>query len=230
MDAFADFCSTVVIEPSNKAMDWIKGLIGRDESGALLDDAPPLGQDQIELEIVDISLWEFLDETTKARFLDIGLAPDMPRRSMAEAEALYETIPGTTRALGEERILEFLASHSVTYITSVEDVIRLADAPDNLVWELQTLNQARGERPMTAEEVAAAVIAMELKGQEAASRSSRTWYALNRDHVFMDRFKQLGWSTVPEPRQRHLNSTQRSPNPFATRAFGRFGTSWKSMP
>jgi len=132
---------------------------------------------------------------------------------MAEAEALYETIPGTTRALGEERILEFLASHSVTYITSVEDVIRLADAPDNLVWELQTLNQARGERPMTAEEVAAAVIAMELKGQEAASRSSRTWYALNRDHVFMDRFKQLGlvnrtrtqaeafelYTTIPEP-------------------------------
>ena len=213
VDAFASFCSTVVIEPSNKVTDWIKGLIGRDESEALLDDAPPLDQDQIELEIVDVSLWEFLDETTKARFLDVGLAPDMPRRSMAEAEALYETIPGTTRALGEERILEFLASHSVTYITPVEDVIRLADAPDNLVWELQTLNQARGERPMTAEEVAAAVIAMELKGQEAASRSSRTWYALNREHVFMDWFKQLGlvnrtrtqaeafelYTTIPEP-------------------------------
>ncbi len=183
VDAVAGACSTIVLEPLELASNWFDDLFNRE---------PPLDDGQIELEIVDVNQWEFLDDTIKVRFRDVGLTADMPRRTEAEAEALYEEVPGTTRALGEERLLEFLDTHALTYVTPIDDVVRLADAPDNLVWELQSLNEARGERPMTAEELAAAVIALGRKEQEAVSLSGQTWYVLNRDPGFMDWFKQLG--------------------------------------
>ncbi len=186
VEVLAGACSTIVLEPLDVTSNWFKDLFDRNSSEPLLDEG------QIEIEIVDVNQWGFLDDTTKARFRDVGLTADMPRRTEAEAEALYEEVPGTTRALGEERLLEFLDTHTLTYVTPIDDVVHLADAPDNLVWELQSLNEARGERPMTAEELAAAVIALGRKEQEAVSLSGQTWYVLNRDPGFMAWFKQLG--------------------------------------
>ena len=191
VDWMADVCATWVLEPTDQATgllcDKLKFL------NPFCDDSgPPLDDDQIELEVVDVSEWEFLDNSTRKRFFDAGLAPNMPRRTEEEAEALYEAIPGTTRALGEARLLEFLDSHTLTYLTPLPDILRQVDAPDNLIWELRTIHEARGDRPMTAAEFAAATIALSGTGQEAASTSSQTWYILNRDPEFIESFKYLG--------------------------------------
>ena len=180
----ADVCATWVNEPADRIVDKLKDL------NPFGDDS--LDDDQIELEVVDVSEWEFLDDTTRQRFFDVGLAPNMPRRTEEEAEALYEAIPGTTRALGEARLLEFLDSHTLTYLTPLPDILREVDAPDNLIWELRTIHEARGDRPMTAGELAAATIALIRTGQAAASTSSQTWYLLNSDPEFIESFKYLG--------------------------------------
>ena len=173
----ADVCASWVLEPTDQATNLLDKLWDRfrDDSG------PPLDDDQIELEVVDVSEWEFLSDTTRRRFFDAGLAPNMPRRTEEEAEALYEAIPGTTRALGEARLLEFLDSHTLTYLTPIADILRGVDTPDNLIWELRTVHEARGDRPMTAEEWATAAIALIRTGQTAASNSNQTWYVLNGD-------------------------------------------------
>jgi hypothetical protein len=188
VDWMADVCATWVLEPTDQATNWFDKLWDRFGS----DSGPPLDDDQIELEVVDVSEWEFLDDATRKQFFDAGLAPNMPRRSEEEAEALYEAIPGTTRALGEARLLEFLNSHTLTYLTPPPDILREVDNPDNLIWELRTVHEARGDRPMTAEELAAATIALIRTGQVAASTSSQTWYLLNRDTEFIEAFKYLG--------------------------------------
>ena len=187
VDTLAVVCSTWVLEPIDTASSWLGNLFRRNDS--------KLSEDQIELEIVDVSQWDFLDEIIKDRFFDVGLDSDMPRRTEVEAEALYEAIPGTARALGEERLIEFLGSHTLTYVEPIEEILRLADAEDNLVWELQTVSKARGERPMTVDELVAAVNALERKGQAASTLSHETWYALNQDQGFMDGFKRLGLAT-----------------------------------
>ena len=127
----------------------------------------------------------------RQRFFDVGLAPNVPRRTEEEAEALYEAIPGTTRALGEARLLEFLDNHTLTYLTPIAEVLRRVDAPNNLIWELQTVHEARGERSMTTAEFAAATIVLSRTGQEAASTSSQTWYILNSNPEFNEWFKSL---------------------------------------
>ena len=184
----ADVCASWVLEPTDQATNLLDKLWDRfrDDSG------PPLDDDQIELEVVDVSEWEFLSDTTRRRFFDAGLAPNMPRRTEEEAEALYEAIPGTTRALGEARLLEFLDSHTLTYLTPIADILRGVDTPDNLIWELRTVHEARGDRPMTAEEWATAAIALIRTGQTAASNSNQTWYVLNGDPEFIEAFKILG--------------------------------------
>ena len=184
VDWMADVCATWVLEPADRFVDKLKDL------NPFGDDS--LNDDQIELEVVDVSEWEFLDDTTRQRFFDVGLAPNVPRRTEEEAETLYEAIPGTTRALGEARLLEFLDNHTLTYLTPVPDILREVDAPDNLIWELRTIHEARGERSMTAAEFAAATIALRRTGQEAASTSSQTWYILNSDPEFIESFKYLG--------------------------------------
>ncbi len=193
VDWMADVCATWVLEPTDQATNWlsdtasrVSGLFGGNDSETSLAD------DQIELEVVDVSEWEFLDDTIRQRFFDAGLAPNVPRRTEEEAEALYEAIPGTTRALGEARLLEFLDNHTLTYLTPLPDILRQVDAPDNLIWELRTVHEARGDRPMTAAEFAAATIALSRTGQEAASTSSQTWYILNSDPEFIESFKYLG--------------------------------------
>ena len=162
VDWMADVCATWVLEPTDQATNWfsdtasrVSNLFGGNDSETLLDN------DQIELEVVDVSEWEFLDDSTRKRFFDAGLAPNVPRRTEEAAEALYEAIPGTTRALGEARLLEFLDNHTLTYLTPLPDILHQVDAPDNLIWELRTVHEARGDRPMTAEEWAAATIAAE---------------------------------------------------------------------
>lgn len=205
VDWMADVCATWVIEPADRFVDKLKDL------NPFGDDS--LDDDQIELEIVDVSEWEFLDDTTRQRFFDAGLAPNMPRRTEEEAEALYEAIPGTTRALGEARLLEFLDNHTLTYLTPIVEVLREVDAPDNLIWELRTVHEARGERSMTAAELSTATIALIRTGQAAASTSSQTWYVLNSsDRRFIEWFKTAGlingsrtqaqafelYSTIPE--------------------------------
>ena len=184
VDWMADVCATWVLEPADRFVDKLKDL------NPFGDDS--LDDDQIELEVVDVSEWEFLDDTTRQRFFDVGLAPNVPRRTEEEAEALYEAIPGTTRALGEARLLEFLDNHTLTFLTPPPDILREVDAPDNLIWELRTIHEARGERSMTAEEFTAATIALSRTGQEAASTSSQTWYILNSDPEFIESFKYLG--------------------------------------
>ena len=193
VDWMADVCATWVLEPTDQATNWfsdtasrVSSLFGGNDSEPLLD------ADQIELEVVDVSEWEFLDDTIRQRFFDAGLAPNVPRRTEEEAEALYEAIPGTTRALGEARLLEFLDNHTLTYLTPLPDILRQVDAPDNLIWELRTIHEARGDRPMTAAELAAATIALSRTGQEAASTSSQTWYVLNSGPEFIESFKYLG--------------------------------------
>lgn len=184
----ADVCASWVLEPTDQIDRWFDQFWPPFGS----DSEPPLDDDQIELEVVDVSEWEFLNDTTRQRFFDAGLAPNLPRRTEEEAEALYEAIPGTTRALGEARLLEFLNSHTLTYLTPPPDILREVDAPNNLIWELQTIHEARGDRPMTAGELAAATIALIRTGQAAASTSSQTWYVLNSDPEFIESFKFLG--------------------------------------
>ena len=188
----ADVCATWVLEPTDQATNWFSDKLPKFLNPFGGDSGPPLDDDQIELEVVDVSEWEFLEDATQQRFFDAGLAPNMPRRTEEEAEALYEAIPGTTRALGEARLLEFLDSHTLTYLTPPPDILRRVDAPDNLIWELRTIHEARGDRPMTAGEFAAATIALRRTGQTAASTSSQTWYILNSDPKFIESFKYLG--------------------------------------
>ena len=183
----ADVCASWVLEPTDQVDRWF------DKFWPPFGDSEPLlDVDQIELEVVDVSEWEFLNDTTRRRFFDAGLAPNMPRRTEEEAEALYEAIPGTTRALGEAHLLEFLDSHTLTYLTPLPDILREVDAPDNLIWELRTIHEARGDRPMTARELAAATIALIRTGQAAASTSNQTWYVLNSVPGFIESFKNLG--------------------------------------
>lgn len=188
VDWMADVCATWVLEPTDQATNLLDKI--RDRFSG--DSGPPLDDDQIELEVVDVSEWEFLNDTTRQRFFDAGLAPNMPRRTEEEAEALYEAIPGTTRALGEARLLEFLDNHTLTYLVPPSDILREVDSPDNLIWELRTVHEARGDRPMTAGELATATIALIRTGQAVASTSNQTWYVLNSDPEFIESFKFLG--------------------------------------
>ena len=92
-----------------------------------------------------------VSDQLQRKFISAGLGGDRGFRSATEAQALYQSsVPYSVRNLGEEAVKEFLNGKDASHIQSVYNSPELAADPNNILWELRRINQARRAADMNA--------------------------------------------------------------------------------
>ena len=91
-----------------------------------------------------------VSDQLQRKFISAGLGGDRGFRSAADAQALYQnSVPYSVRNLGETAVREFLNGKDASHIQSVHNSPSLAQDPNNIIWELHKINNARGAANMT---------------------------------------------------------------------------------
>ena len=135
--------------------------------------------------------WDSLSKATMQKFKRRGLRNGMASRTDDMARELYETVPQSVRAGGEDAVKEFLGKYELSHIKSIRDYPEKAYDLDNVIWEAGELNRRRGANTMKPDEIRVAQEALEQEELLALDK-------LDRKFGLKSLGRGLAWGAIAE--------------------------------